>query len=206
VHFDVEKYRVGFLAADQLGRRRDRCGFPDQFHRAVLGEKLPQPLPRQPFVVDDGYAKHGSPRSQSVVLRNQLVEGGRDCSMAFAFALPFSRVFTVRARLRRGTAGSNDDRNDVDVDLEQVELARHLAHFLALAGNFLRDVDRHVALGDPSRAAGKHLGPDPLQPRPMSIAREFLFHELPPDVEVAASNSTSDILYRVSAEKLISGA
>ena len=74
--------------------------------------------------------------------------------MAFALGIAFHRVFALRVRRRRCAAESNDDRDDVDIDLEQIEIARHLAQFLTLAGNVLRDVDGHVALGDPARTAG----------------------------------------------------
>src|SRR4051794_11761189 len=67
---------------------------------------------------------------------------------AFALAIAFTRVFAVPARRPRRAAPSNDDRDGVDIDLEQIEVARHLAQFLTLAGDLLRDIDRHVALGD----------------------------------------------------------
>src|SRR4051812_23680917 len=95
-----------------------------------------------------------------------------------------AEVFAMRAYRRRCAAGSNDDRDNIDLDLEKVEVARHLAQFLTLAGNLLRDVDGHVALGDPARTADEHFGFDPLQARPMCIAREFPFHELSPGFDI----------------------
>src|SRR5437879_575887 len=81
-------------------------------------------------------------------------------SGGFALGIAFSPVFALYARRRRCAAKSNHDRDDVDIDLEQIEVARHLAQFLTLAGNLLRDVDSHVALGDPARAADEHFGLD----------------------------------------------
>ena len=68
-----------------------------------------------------------------------------------------TRVFALYAHQRRCATGSNDDRDDVGINLEQVEVAGHLAQFLTLAGNLLGDVDRHVALGDPARTADELL-------------------------------------------------
>jgi hypothetical protein len=61
--------------------------------------------------------------------------------------------------------------------LEKVELARHLPQFLALAGKFLRDVDRHLPFGHPAGATHEHLGLHPFQPRTLRVACELLFHE-----------------------------
>jgi hypothetical protein len=55
-------------------------------------------------------------------------------------------------RLRHGgprATEPDDARDDVDFDLDQVKVTGHFAHFLSLARDFLRDVDRLVALGDP---------------------------------------------------------
>jgi hypothetical protein len=60
---------------------------------------------------------------------------GRGSSRAFALGVAFDRVVALHAGRRRCAAESNDDRDDVDIDLEQVEVARHLTQFLTLAGN-----------------------------------------------------------------------
>jgi hypothetical protein len=64
-----------------------------------------------------------------------------------ALGIAFNRAFTLQACRRRSAAQSNDDRDAIDIDLEQIEVAR-LAQFLTLAGNLLGDVDGDVALGD----------------------------------------------------------
>src|ERR1700722_6192318 len=95
------------------------------------------------------------------------------CQLAFEASMPAASYFAWGCFRYFGS------------DLEQIEIARHLAQFLTLAGNLLRDVDGHVALGNPSRAADVHFGLDPLQARPMRIARELLFHELSPDFDIS---------------------
>src|SRR5581483_4367007 len=49
-------------------------------------------------------------------------------------------VVGVRARWHRCAAQPNDRRDQVDIDLEQVEIARHLSHLLALARDLLGNV------------------------------------------------------------------
>jgi hypothetical protein len=89
-------------------------------------------------------SSHHSRNTRSVVFDSQAGHAnieqhalpvGRGGSRAFALGVAFDRVVALHAGRRRCAAESNDDRDDVDIDLEQVEVARHLAQFLTLAGN-----------------------------------------------------------------------
>ena len=57
----------------------------------------------------------------------------------------------MSARWRRRAAQSNDDRDEIDVDFEQIEITGHFAQFLTLASNLLRD----VRLGDNLEVKGQ---------------------------------------------------
>ena len=104
--------------------------------------------------------------------------------MIFALGVPLDRVLALASR--RCAAQSNDDRDDVDIDLEEIELARHLTQFLSLAGDLLRDVGGHVTLGDPARAADEQFGPDPRQSCALRVALELLFNEFPPGFRIGS--------------------
>jgi hypothetical protein len=77
--------------------------------------------------IDTGVKKWLEPLQEFVRSMRPSTPVGRGSSMAFALGIAFDRVFAVRVCWRRCAAESNDDRDDVDVDLEQIEVARHLA-------------------------------------------------------------------------------
>src|SRR5262249_39857013 len=103
-----------------------------------------------------------------------------------AFRLALRGVLDVH-RTRRGRAAqANNHGEDIDIDLEQIEIARHLAQLLALAAELLGSVDRGLALGDAARCLDERPRLHPLEARPLCVARELLFHEPPPGIGVRA--------------------
>ena len=65
-------------------------------------------------------------------------------SGALALRIAVRRVFGVHACRRRYPAQPDHHGDDVDLDLDQIEVARHLPQFLAFAGKYLRDIDTRL--------------------------------------------------------------
>src|SRR5262249_17835091 len=85
------------------------------------------------------------------------------------------RLFNLHNR--SGPPTQTHHRGDhVDIDLEEVEVAGHLTQFLALAAELFGGVDGHLAFGHATRRGDECPCLEPFQPRPLRIARKFLFH------------------------------
>src|ERR1700731_4355067 len=104
-------------------------------------------------------------------------------SGALTLRIAVARIFNMRT-CRRYPAQPDHHGDDIDIDLEEVEIARHLAQLLALAGKFLRDIDRHLAFGHPARAADELLCSQPFQSCTLGVTRELVFDEFPAGIVI----------------------
>src|SRR5262249_54759339 len=83
--------------------------------------------------------------------------------------LAIRRLFDQHDRCRRA-AQSHHRGDHIDIDLEEVEIAGHLAQLLALAAKLLGGVDGYLAFGHAARGGDERPCPEPFQPRPLRIA------------------------------------